>query len=72
MTACIKDEILKTEDWIKHKTKYVKDYLKKINIWDGITDQNMALFRQTREYLLFAFDDGADWKPADPKRNNVL
>ena len=72
MTACIEDEILKTEDWIEHEMKYVNDYLKKINIWDGITYQNMASFRQTREGLLFAFDDGADRKPADSRRNNVL
>ena len=58
MTACTEDSILKTEDWIKHATQYVNDCLKEINVWDLITNQNMASFRQTPEALLFAFDDG--------------
>ena len=36
----------------------MNDYLKKINIWDGITNQNIASLRQTWEGLLFAFGDG--------------
>lgn len=57
MMACIKDGIFKTKDWTQHETEYVNDYFKKINIWDGITDQNMASFRETWEGLLFALDD---------------
>ena len=58
MTACIEDGILKTKDWIEHETQYVNGYLKNLNIWGGITDQNMVSFRQTREGLLYTFDDG--------------
>ena len=36
----------------------MNDYLKKINVGDGMTDQNVESFRQTQNGLLFAFDDG--------------
>ena len=45
MTACIANGILKTEEWIEHETQYVNGYLKKINIWNGITDQIIGPFR---------------------------
>ena len=44
---------MKTEDWIEYETQYSNDYLKKINILEGITDQKMVSFRETREGLLF-------------------
>ena len=57
MTACTDNGIFKADDWIKHEMQYVNDYFKKINVWDGITDQNIVSFRQTRPGLLFAFGD---------------
>ena len=52
MTDCIEDWILKAEDCIEDATQYVNNYLKKMYIWDGFTDQNMVLFKRERAYFL--------------------